>query len=270
MNDRVKYVGFEESLDFLCAVDAVLLPSEKEGGPIALLEAWDMKVPFFMRHTGIAEEYPDAVFSILSTPKETADSIVKVLRNIKSPEVQKKLDRGFMILENQFSIEIQGKFWKEMLINEIKKKENGIIQNFFIPMPYQTNPERKDEVPYNIADFQINRAGKSIQIECYLHTNCVSYYKLEGHNANSFEKLSFGYEFFILRRKKAEKDYFGNKPTIILLSSKYYELRSDQILEFQLEKDMDQENTNSIQFSISIPPFSKMKLFGIQGRKRSN
>ena len=42
----------------------MVLASPNEGGPIVLLEAWAVRVPFFMRRTGIAAQYPDNVFII--------------------------------------------------------------------------------------------------------------------------------------------------------------------------------------------------------------
>ena len=78
----------------------MLLASPTEGGPIVLLEAWAVRVPFFMRRTGIAAEYPDNVFII--EEDESAAAVAKrvdaTVDGIQSVAVQRVLDGGWKTL----------------------------------------------------------------------------------------------------------------------------------------------------------------------------
>lgn len=83
----------------------MVLASPNEGGPIVLLEAWAVRVPFFMRRTGIAAQYPDNVF-IIDDDESAASVAARVeytINNIKSSEVQKVLDGGWKTLRKWYT-----------------------------------------------------------------------------------------------------------------------------------------------------------------------
>ena len=78
----------------------MLLASPTEGGPIVLLEAWAVRVPFFMRRTGIAAEYPDNVFIVEEDESalSVAKRVVATVDGIQSAAVQSVLDGGWRTL----------------------------------------------------------------------------------------------------------------------------------------------------------------------------
>ena len=115
---RVQMVGRQRSADALSIADAVLLASPSEGGPIVLLEAWAVRVPFFMRRTGLAAAYPDSVFIIDET--ETAENVANRLPSaLASPLVREILDNGYRTFMSTFTIQKTSSQWRELLVDVV-------------------------------------------------------------------------------------------------------------------------------------------------------
>jgi glycosyltransferase involved in cell wall biosynthesis len=117
-SSRIVMTGrIDGAVDPLTVADAVLLASPSEGGPIVLLEAWAMRVPFFMRRTGIAAAHPEAVF-LLGEDEPAADAAIRVMAvvaNLQSAEVRAKLDAGYAIVTSTYAIDRVTAQWTTLL-----------------------------------------------------------------------------------------------------------------------------------------------------------
>lgn len=92
---RLGLVGnVDDTPRFMRSVDAILLPSPKEGGPIVLLEAWAAGVPFFMFSTGLAVQYPDCVHVLpwKATPEQAAVVIESTMADARLVETKRQCE----------------------------------------------------------------------------------------------------------------------------------------------------------------------------------
>lgn len=80
LEDRVCFVGYVKPVEILSISDAMVLPSEREGQPIAVIEAFLMKVPVIRTKTGGYEETKDICIGI-DNEHQLAKAIEKVIGN---------------------------------------------------------------------------------------------------------------------------------------------------------------------------------------------
>ena len=105
--------------------DVLINPSPAEGGPLVLLEAWSAKKPMFMRPTGWATEYPDAVFTIKEGDSPSA--IAQVVQDVAQAMEQGEgypaavVKRGKKIFQDRFSLEVVAKKWAATLLETLNK-----------------------------------------------------------------------------------------------------------------------------------------------------
>jgi len=97
--ERVHFLGrTDHGADVLKLSTAVFCPSQKEGGPIVLLEAWAAKIPFFMRSTGLAVDYPQAVFTINSN---NADIAATYILDTLAGDISTEVEAGYEIFRSR-------------------------------------------------------------------------------------------------------------------------------------------------------------------------
>lgn len=124
---RMRVIGNEpDSISFYHAVDALLLPSADEGGPITLLEAWAARKPMYMRETGLALQHPAASFLLLddslSDPAMTAAQIhgdtLALASTASSPLRDRALARlteGERVVNQHFSLQAVARGWQNFI-----------------------------------------------------------------------------------------------------------------------------------------------------------
>jgi hypothetical protein len=128
---RVRMVGrWDNGADPLSIADVALMASSSEGGPIVLLEAWAMKVPFFMRKTGLGAAYPENIFTIYDdeTPKSVARRVAKVGKNRKAGQQENAVEKGLETVRNEFALTHVASKWKDYLLAKVQERQqcNGL------------------------------------------------------------------------------------------------------------------------------------------------
>lgn len=172
LNDRTTYIGYENACDFLAGVDAMLLPSELEGGPIVLLEAWAMRVPFFMRLTGLAVSHAEAVQIIGTNAADTAQQIVDFMRPENEATKEEFLDRGTRVLNQKYTTEVVHKQWVRVIEEALERKRmhDRVWRAPLFPMRMPGN-----SIDYLLDDnFQVDRLGRAAVIDCYSGDRCAA------------------------------------------------------------------------------------------------
>lgn len=171
LNDRTTYLGYENACDFLAAVDAVLLPSELEGGPIVLLEAWAMRVPFFMRLTGLALAHAEAVQIIGTNAADTAQQIVDFMRPDNAEARKEFMDKGTRVLNQKYTTQVVHKQWVRVIEEALERKRmsDRVWRAPLIPirMPEGNTPDN-----FFDDNFQLDRQGRAAIIDCYSGERC--------------------------------------------------------------------------------------------------
>ena len=81
-----------------------------------LIEAWAARVPFFMRHTGLAASYPEAVFPLYGN-SDDAPALQLALTLPWSASTTATVDAGFRLANNVFSAKKAAAVWHQLLLN---------------------------------------------------------------------------------------------------------------------------------------------------------
>lgn len=92
VEDRIKFVGYVNPVDVLNISDIFLLPSDNEGFPISMIEAFLLHVPVIRTKTGGYEDVRNFVI-----PMEGTDSLVEILdKFLKGQlETKEKVEKGY-------------------------------------------------------------------------------------------------------------------------------------------------------------------------------
>lgn len=92
LQNRVKWVGWQESSSFLPLLDLLLLPSLREGMPVALLEAMSLGVPVIAsKISGVVEIVREMETGILIPPGDAAALAEKILLLLSSDPMRSSL-----------------------------------------------------------------------------------------------------------------------------------------------------------------------------------
>jgi hypothetical protein len=171
LNDRTQFLGYENACDFLAAVDAVLLPSDLEGGPIVLLEAWAMRVPFFMRLTGLAIAHAEAVQIIGTNASETVKQILDFMDPSNADTMEAFMDKGSRVLNQKYTTDVVHKLWVRVIEETLARKRmsDHIWRAPLIPIRM---PEGNLEMFLYADDFQVDRLGHAAAIDCWSADRC--------------------------------------------------------------------------------------------------
>lgn len=97
VKDKIKFVGHVNPVDILNISDIFLLPSDNEGFPISMIEAFLLHVPVIRTKTGGYEDVKKFII-----PMEGIDSLTEILRKFLSDQMETKenVENGY-----QFAIE---------------------------------------------------------------------------------------------------------------------------------------------------------------------
>lgn len=92
VGDKIKFVGYVNPVDILNISDIFLLPSDNEGFPISMIEAFLLHVSVIRTKTGGYEDVKNFII-----PMEGTDSLVEILERFLSDqlETKEKLDDGY-------------------------------------------------------------------------------------------------------------------------------------------------------------------------------
>lgn len=92
VNNRIKFIGYVDPVDVLNVSDIFLLPSDNEGFPISMVEAFLLHVPVIRTKTGGYEDVKNFVI-----PMEGTDSLIEVLEKFLADrlETKKNIENGY-------------------------------------------------------------------------------------------------------------------------------------------------------------------------------
>lgn len=170
-NGRFTYVGAftDPSYVFtiLDAVDAVFLPSLSEGLPNVLIEAWQVRKPFFMRRVGLAVQHADGVFIVDSfDPIKVAKQIATSMND--EAAIESRLDYGQGVVESDFSVETVRSIYVELIANLIAQKGLLLNRNFKFKIKEQRG-------------FVVEPVGRTLGARCHAEKVCImSIYHRDG------------------------------------------------------------------------------------------
>ncbi|KAG7673499.1 hypothetical protein Ndes2526B_g03051 [Nannochloris sp. 'desiccata'] len=192
LTSRIALLGdIRDTGSFLAAVDALYVPSKKEGGPIVLLEAWSMRKPLFMRRTGLAVDHEDGVFIIPedSSPQDIAQYIDEKLIDASSGknyslEVQNKIEYGFKTVKEQFSTDVLRRKYHRLMNGLLEQniENSGSGQASIRRLPFQVHYPIGH--PPSLEVVQLTRRGRTLWARCF-NKQCVFYVKFTSYNTNS-------------------------------------------------------------------------------------
>lgn len=178
LHDKVKYLGnFEHSADFLTMVDAVLLPSAHEGGPIVLLEAWAARVPFFMRRTGLAVEHPDGIVEIggqgARSAAEVAALVADSMRHPSSGAVAAAVAAGYAAVSSAYSTDAVSAQYNLLLENVVRCSSRDEVWLDPKPTAVLTGRSAADaRKALTDRTSVLEQHGKQVQLQCMREGGC--------------------------------------------------------------------------------------------------
>ena len=140
---RVIMTGhLSHAADPLSVADVALLASPTEGGPIVLLEAWAMRVPFFMRRTGLAAEHPQGVFILEDdeSPAHAAARVEHVAMHREDASVRSVVDAGYSTVTGAYAIGATSRQWSDLLLNVTSARHS--CRSYSHELRFQAAPDR--------------------------------------------------------------------------------------------------------------------------------
>jgi len=184
LTSRITLLGdVRDTGSFLAALDALYVPSKKEGGPIVLLEAWSMQIPFFMHRTGLAVDHEDGVFIIPddASPQDIAKYINEKISDTSSGEkysleVQKKIDYGLKTVKEQFSTDVSRRKYHTLVNNLLEQAQgnSGSGQASLRRLPFHVHYPKGQ--PPSMEAVQLTRRGRTLWARCF-YKKCLFYVK---------------------------------------------------------------------------------------------
>jgi glycosyltransferase involved in cell wall biosynthesis len=183
LTSRIHLLGdVQEPWKFLAAVDALYVPSTKEGGPIVMLEAWAMGRPFFMRRTGLAVDHEGGVFVV--PDDASAEVIAKLIDDTISKKIgedaefEKKIKYGLKTVKEQFSTDVLRQKYHNLMDGLLENDEKSNIETKQpTRLPFQVHYP-KGQPPSEEA-VQLTRRGRTLCGRCF-YKQCLFYVKFNG------------------------------------------------------------------------------------------
>ena len=185
VTSRITLLGdIQDTGSFLAAVDALYVPSKKEGGPIVLLEAWSMRKPFFMHRTGLAVDHEDGVFVIPvdASPEYIAKYIDEKLSNIGSSsekyslEVQNKIEYGLKTVKEQFSTDNLRRKYHSLVKHLLEKAQEKSVGGHASTRRLPFHVHYPKGQPPSMEAVQLTRRGRTVWARCF-YKKCLFYVK---------------------------------------------------------------------------------------------
>jgi glycosyltransferase involved in cell wall biosynthesis len=129
-SSNVIYVGSSENVQcYMENSEALLVPSDSEGGPIVAIEAWLKGLPVIMKSTGLAKQYSDG-FIIYNWDNPNFEQLRTILEDVTLLHNVNLNSR--IILDENFSKKVVKNKWRLIFDDVEAKMSKTNIYNFIL------------------------------------------------------------------------------------------------------------------------------------------
>ncbi|MGW1455403.1 glycosyltransferase family 4 protein [Salegentibacter agarivorans] len=126
LKNKITFTDFlPEAFNLMPQFDCLLVTSEREGGPTAVLEAFNYKVPVVSTKVGLVEEtIKDGINGFVANVKDAPALVEKVKTLIEKPYLQEDFtDKAYYIFKKNFTTKVLGRKTFELYKSLVEQKK---------------------------------------------------------------------------------------------------------------------------------------------------